>query len=502
MFIENTRSDILSKKILIFALIGVALFVFTFFTFQEVRSVDFPFTLDPPYHMTFAQAMDQNKPFSTSLSTYDGGVITTKYATLLRVFTVAIHEITGLSYVFIFQVFGIFTRLLSAIIIFLVGRKLIKDDFIALIGMTLFLGANYVIFRGIITFPENLVIPFHLLIFYEIIKTFNNKKISYLLPIYLAGAALVHYRSMVVPTILVAFLIAYIVWGGYQKYKLNKNVQTITIRNILLVASIFIILSLPVLIDTFKTFSVYYNGNVGFSATFAESVTGSARYIPPSFSTYLGNFGYLLVIFTLFGFVVMLLKKKKNKSDWLLLIWLFFTLLLSQGTRLQLYVPTDRMLIYLILPSVVVSLFALKYIYENLKKSNFLLSLFFISSLILLSVTASNVNGWKAFDNYEIHQVEWLNSNISFVNNDVLLTSGVKYKNLGFNQFDLLETRSEPLTKIFVDGSINNEEIKNIYSGKHVYLAVNYDNSSLSRLLNIGTSFSDGNCIVYDLGVQ
>lgn len=443
--------------------------LFFVFGVREVYRTNFLFSKDPGYHLTIAKSIDAQTPFNTSISTYAGGQITIKYPSLLRLQTVIIHKLSGIEYVDIYKLFGLFTRLLAAFAIFITIRYLTRSRFVSLIGVILFFSSRYVFFRGLITFPENLALPFHILLFYDVVRSIRERKTPMTLPLYAAASLLVHFSSGIIPVLLISLLIIVrIIMTLKERRFAIKHIRRETILRGIVILVIFFIFSFPVINLFIQNYLVYAEGNIGSEASYAPSVVDKANYIPPSVNAYIGNIGIVLSLFTLIS--IPLLFRKFSPEKLILFAWLFFTFILSRGSQFHIYVPTDRMRIYLIIPAVIASSYFVFFLFDNIRRFKPILQTLVIIILIFLQIkTMEMTHGWQGITDAEVSVSTWVNDNIT-QQDDVIIFNGVRFLNAGFERFSQLETRDDVLEQLFEHYQINDLRIEEQYPDKKVFL--------------------------------
>lgn len=467
--------------------------VFTVFGVKEVYRTSYLYTLDPGFHYTITQALDAQNPLGVTIPTYDGGLINAEYPSSMRTFLVAIHDVTNISYLDLFKLFGIFCRIFTVFIIFYVASYLFKNKIVALIISILFLSSRYVFFRAIITFPENLVIPFHILVFYEVVKSIRDKKIQIALPIFIASSLTIHYPSAIILVILLLPL-AYFVVKDFIKKAQNRKKLFI---QVLIFLILLLILSSPVLSSFLKRYQKYTVNNIGESAIESIAQQNNDRYNPISWSTFTKNIGTIALLLALISVPLLFYPPQREKT--VLLIWLVVTFILTRGSQVSLFVPTGRMIIYFLIPIIFLSGYGLKKLFY-LRQLKLVFSFLFLLLIINFVATINGIHGWVAISDSEIDQSKWLNNNID--NTTVLLVSNVHLENSGFMHFANLESREDIYSELYKNNLLNTGELKQLYPGKHVWLAINKTTSTLLLGQDYPIVFDENGNIVYDLGVQ
>lgn len=494
----NSKINLNRTNKLVFLALFLICIVFLIFGVKEVYRIDYLYSYDPLHHMNIAKNVDSKEPMALAIETYGGGIIGTNYPTTLRLLTVIINKVTGLSYLNVYKLFGLFCRILTILAIYIAVKYLVKNKVAAVLASVLFLSSRYVFYRAIITFPENLVLPFHVLIFRDVIRAIREKKTPWTLPIFFAASMLIHYRSIIIPVILVGILILYRIYSFVRDRKLAvKFFKSKALVRAILLILICIILSLPVLGLTIKQYKVYWKGNIGKEATYAPHTEEDPRYIPPSQGTYLSNIGIILCICLIFSLFLLFYKTNIEKS--ILIVWLGSSFILTRGTQFNIYVPSDRMLIYFIIPSVIASAYLLKIFIEKYQRNKMVLACAFSIALIFIfATTAPQVHGWQGISSAEFRVCSWINQNISS-KDSVILIQGVRYINAGLKDYSLVETRSKNIKQVFVNNQILQDKILELYPDKFVYLIITKERESKFGELDYDIVYNQNGIKIYKI---
>ncbi|MDD5039761.1 MAG: hypothetical protein PHY34_01295 [Patescibacteria group bacterium] len=466
--------------------------VFSLFGIKEVYRIPYLYTLDPGFHYTITQALDAHNPLGTEVPTFGGGKIDAEYPSSMRTFLVAFHEVTDISYLDLFKLFGLFTRVFTVFIIFFVAAYLFKNKIVALIVSLLFLCSNYVFFRAIITFPENLVIPFHILVFYEVVKSIRNRKIQAALPIYCAASLLIHYPSAIILGIILFPFIFYIA-SDFVKNRTNR--KKIILQIFVFILLLFIVSS-PVLSNLINRYQRYAVNNVGETALTLISQSNSSKYIPISWLSLIKSIGPVTLFFAIIAACVLFFTQGREK--YLLITWVVATFALTRGSQLHLFIPTARMLIYLLIPTIFLAGYGIKRL--NIIHYPLVFICLFVFLVISLVVTVNNIHGGVAISNSQINQANWLNNNID--DNTVLLNSSALLTHSGFLVYNNFESRNSIYSELYKNDVLNADKLKKFYLNKRVFLAVNKLKSTLFFNQVYPILFHENEFVVYDLGIQ
>jgi hypothetical protein len=390
------RSAGSSKDRWVYVALILVLGIFLMLGISEVYRVDGLFSYDPYYHMNLSRQLESEGDIVTEIEYY-GGSSPPQYTTSMRLITVLIHQYTDISYLDIYRTFGLFCRVFAALSLFVVAGYFLGDKRYALAAVILFLSAPYIYLRSLITYPENLVLPFHILIFGCIVKGLREDKAPPALALYVSAALYIHYRSLVVPAVLLVLFILF-----------KKS-----IRYAIVLSAFIAVLSAPVLLYAINQYRSYLAINVGAGATWAPYATGPS-YTAPALGYYQGQLGILLLLFTFLGIPFLL--RKIDAVKFILLVWLVFTFVLTRGRAVGLYIPTDRMLAYLSVPASLVSALFLKELLEARAISprvraaaGFVLAL---SMVFMLAVSLPTVQGWVGIGGDKRDAAAWVDSNV------------------------------------------------------------------------------------------
>jgi len=404
----------------------VVLLLFLAMGLREVYRVDGLFSYDPYYHLNMSKLTEAEQRVITEIQFYDGPA-PINYVTALHPFTALLHEYTGLSYEGIFRVLGLLFRVLTALVLFITASYFLGSRKYALFATILFLSVPYVILRSLITFPENMVLPFHVLIFYCIIRGIREKEIDYALPVFISAALYIHYRSFIIPAVL---LVLFLLLRKSWKYAVG------------LVASVAL-LSAPIIVRAVRQYIAYYHVNVGSGATLSVTAQADPRYSVPTLTTYQAQIGIVLLI--LAALAVPFLFRKFNREKLVLLVWLVFTFLLTRGKGLGLYLPTDRMMAYFSIPAALAAGSALQQIMESklvFKKMKPALAIAVSLGLILfMTLNLKDTRGWVGVTAGQLAAGQWLNGNVPA--ESVIISFGPDLINTGANQYDKQSSRSQ-----------------------------------------------------------
>lgn len=404
----------------VYLVLCIVLTIFLIFGFAETYRTEGLFSYDPYYHMNLSQLLERDGEIVTELQFYERSM-PPSYLTSMRLLTVLLHKYTGLDYMDIYKTFGLFCRVFTALALFFTAAYFLRDKRYALAAVILFLAAPYIFLRSLITYPENLVLPFQILIFGSIVKGLREKKADPALPLYVSAALYIHYRSFVVPALL---LVLYLIFRKKVKYALALTGGVI-------------VLSAPVLASAADQYLTYFRANVGPGAGWEPFATGAA-YTVPTFNYYLLQLGVVLVLFTILGIPFLL--HRIDAAKFILLAWLIFTFVLTRGKAVGLYIPTDRMMAYLSAPAAITSGLFLKSALEaeplapRLRTAAcFLIALVLV---FMLAVSVPKVRGWVGIDKDKRDAIAWVNDEVT--QDDIVLPFRIDLVTTGIEMLSVI----------------------------------------------------------------
>jgi asparagine N-glycosylation enzyme membrane subunit Stt3 len=454
----------------------LVLAVFLVIGLTEAYRTDGLFSYDPYYHMNISRMLESEQNITTEIQYYETSWAP-QYQTSMRLLTVLIHQYTGLSLLDVYRIFGLFCRVLAALALFVTAAYFLKDKRYALLAVILFLAAPYIFLRSLIAFPENLALPFQILIFGSVVKGLREKKTDPALPLYISAALYVHYRSFIVPALI---LLLYLVFRRSIKYTFSLACGTA-------------VLSAPILTNAIDQYVAYFHTNVGPSAAWKPYAVGAA-YSRPSLDSYIGQLGVLLVLFTLLGIPFLL--RKMDKVKFILLAWLGLTFFLSLGKTVGVYVPTDRMLVYLSVPAALTSAFFLKEFLEAKPLSprlraaaGFLIAL---AMVFMLTVNLPAVHGWTGIRKDMRDAAVWLDENVP--DDGVILSTGMELVTMGVQKTGRIGYILEDWKKVLASPQGVRNRLDEDFPGKDIYIVVA---TGGIRIHDAAQVFSQGQVRIY-----
>ena len=477
----GTRRKPWSRDALVLLALALALAVFLGFGLAEVYRIDGLYSYDPYYHMHVSELTGEEQSIVTSIPLY-GGTQRLQYSSSLHFLATLVHEYTGISYLTIYRLLGLFCRAFAALAIFMTASYLLGDRRYGLVAAMLFLSAPYIFYRSLIGYPENLVLPFHILIFNSIVHTLREEHGDRALPLYISAALYVHYRSLVVPALILASFALFLLLRKRFRYLLALIAGTAA-------------LAAPIIRSAFEQYRSYLSGNVGTDAAWKPFTVGNPNYNVPSLDYYLSQLGVLLVLLSLVGAFVLL--RRMNQENFILLMWLGFAFLLSRGKQVGLYVPTDRMMAYLCVPAALASAQAVKEMLgTTLLQGRARLTVGAALSLTLaftLAVTPPGIRGWVGVGRERLEAAAWLNENVP--DEGVIVPYGVDLFTMGVRKYGNIAARSgEVWRRAFDNPSGVRAEMRERYPGRDVYIVSEADRLTLGEAKVV---YSQGKVVIY-----
>jgi hypothetical protein len=444
-----------SEDRLVYAVLALVLTIFLVFGLVEVYRTDGLFSYDPNYHMNLSQLLEREQKVLMEIDFYESSN-PPQYLTSMQLITVLIHKYTGLSYLAVYRTFGLFCRVFAALALFITAAYFLGSKKYALVAVILFLSAPYIFLRSLITYPENLVLPFHILIFGSIVRGLREKRLEPALPLYISAALYIHYRSLIIPVVLIFLYVVF-----------RKS-----IKNALAVAVSTAVLSAPILYSAVNQYIKYFNVNVGPGARWKPFATG-ASYVVPTLDYYLAQLGVLLILFTLLGLFFLL--RRMDSAKFILLVWLVFAFILTRGKEVGLYIPTDRMLAYLCIPAALVSALFIKEMFEAAAVSprtrTALACIVALSLVFILAVNLPAVQGWVGIGAEQREAAAWLNENVG---DDAVMTPfRVDLVTIGVNKFgNIAFLNAEEWESAFDAPQGVGERLQEMLPGVDIYVVV------------------------------
>lgn len=382
----------------------LTLLIVTFLAILYAKIEDQPylFSYDPWQHLLFSELGEAEEYFSRTL-TYQGSVGELPYNSTMRSLLFLLHRISGLEIYVMMRLGGFFLRIPYLILVLLLVRTFVTDKPQFLLAATLLATtSSYFVWRTFILFPENLVILFHMLLFWASELSRRKGRAGDLVLVALAWGSVfyIHPRSIFYSSFIVG---AYGVslWLNYSRPTFLKYGFAI------LSGTIF---AFPVLWDYAGDLVRTLQVNVGQNSSFGLVAAGNPRYLPAGVQEFIDYTGALMLLGAAIG-IVYLLRTHARKSIHLLL---FFAASfgLALGPLFKIYVPTDRMQAYFYLPVIVLA--ATGYYHLIWKHAPRWLHAVLCAGFLAISVlTAVESRPWLGLQSGQIEMAEFINTRLA-----------------------------------------------------------------------------------------
>lgn len=387
----------LNNRINIFLLASIIL-LFSILIFNQINSTDKLYNYDSWHHLYFTEHGESEQFFSDSIETYDGE-LTSPYKSFLRSEIYLFHIVTGISLFEIFQFASIFLRILFVLMVYITALTFTKNKIVSLLTTILIFTSYYFVWRSYLTFPENLAIIFFLFSIWALENyKLKDKKIYLVFLIFvIISIAYVHPISLI---FLCLILASYLLF-----FLINKNYRQIKVILWFILASLIFIA--PIVNYLFALLKDRIFGNIGSESAYGSIAETMVQYTPPAPSTYIYYSGLIMILLSILG--VIYLFKKDIKNNLPVIFILTFSFILSLGSWLHIYVPTDRMQAYLFIPLVIVSSIYLKNLL--LKKPKYVTCIIIFLIIIFSVFNVISIPPWFALWHGESEMGNYLNQN-------------------------------------------------------------------------------------------
>ncbi len=379
-------------------LIILILIIFIFFLIWLSKVWDFQYlyTIDPWHHMYYTQHVEPLSFFWRNIEVADW-VLTTHYPTFMRSFLYEFHLVTGIDYISIFKYFGFLTRFLVAIFFLKILYVFVGERKYTYLWLLLLFSGYYFSYRINITFTENFVILFQSLILLcslYFLNT-NKKKYLFLTTFFTVVSLYYHYPSAVIPIS---------IYSSTLFIFLIKNFNVKTIIQIWWNILVFLLLWFHSLIWVYYEYQKQYDLNIWETWWYWWWTN---RFIAPSLIDYQSYQSYLIILFWFFWTIFFIKKYKYQYHNFFPFIVIsLVTFILSNTTRFQLNLPTDRMQAYLMVPIWILAFIWCSYVVRNSSKS-----LIIVMSSLITVISFNNIiniSWWFKISRWEIPTKEYL----------------------------------------------------------------------------------------------
>lgn len=254
--------------------------------------------------------------------------------------------------------------------------------------------SSYLITRIVLPIPENLALIFLPLAVYLYYRSIKDGILKYAL---IAGI-------LFILTILIhpaAPLCLFLIITGFTALGLilNRNVNVLKSYGAFLIFLVILIIGGLITLFLFKP--DVFNSLIQQGITAATGYSTSINYTQTmSIRSYLGNIGFLVLIFAVIGGVIAL--RKMQKKHMFIFTWILTMFLLSNVYLLGINVITYRVLIYLLIPLSILGGFGLSQIYYTFKEYKIFSSRLFRSGFLICIFVLASVLGVLTVENPKI----------------------------------------------------------------------------------------------------
>ncbi len=435
----------------------VLLILLLFFIIPIIKIWDFKylFAMDPWHHMYFTQFVESVNFYWRELFLSDWSLVS-HYPTFMRSYLYEFHLITNIDYIIIFKYFWFITRFFTVLFFILIINIFFKNKRYLLIWLLLLLSWYYFWFRSYITFTENFVILFHIIILYYSLLFLNKKKsIYFILSTFFVWISLYfHYPSAIIP-----FIIYFSTIFIYLFKNFNKKSKIFIIYNLI----IFLLISFYSIIWVIKEYIWQINNNIWNTWGYWDL----NRFTPPNLETYQHYQSDLIILFAIFWVLFILTNLKKIWVKYFpFLTILLLTFILSNWTRFYLNLPTDRMQWFLMIPIWITAFIWFLYI---IKKNNYLHKIILSFCIIILSFNSViNSSWWFKLWHWEIPTWIYLQNNF---NNKIkyYFDKNVSFQELQFSYYNNIIIKKGSLKKWdWIISRWKKENLELIYNNKDI----------------------------------
>ncbi len=442
--------------------------LFAMIAVYKINLTQLFYSYDPYYHYHITKYWEIFHPFSSEAIGYGGNSLKFDYPTLFRPLTLIFSIFSGVDLLIIYKISGVFLRLVAGLSLYSLLNNLTQSKLLSLIVFIIFLFTPYLFLRSLISYPENMVLIFHILILNSAVKTLRTKYIHYSMFVFWGFSLLVHFRSAIFPTF--AILITMI----FQLvYSIKNKLFIKYIVNSLIGLAIGVVISLPVMIPLVSTYVKYASENVGANATLKERYGDTPQYAAPSYNFYEEQLGKLIIPIYLILFLF--IYKTNSKNYYLHPSILFFMmtilgLLFTRGKQLYLYIPPLRMFSYLTVSFLPLLAIAFMGFRKYFGRYIFL----FVSICLILAfiINTLPINGWVGLKKEDIAMGYNLNPQLSA--KSVVIWNDINPINLGISKYENIEPSWDKNQLLLhyanTDLKLFYRELVNNYPNSEVYI--------------------------------
>jgi hypothetical protein len=378
-------------------LVASTIVFFSTLTIAKIIQTPYLYSLDPWRDVFFTPYAEPNEFFTAEVEVHNGKLVA-PYRTFLRSSVYLFSSMSGLDAYSVFRFASVFLRILYVLLAYAVVNTFIEDRKLSLIVVFLIYSSDYFVWRSYITFPENLAVLFHLLSLWSLENHRRTGKSVFLVTVAISLSAVlfVHPKSLFFSGFIVtAYVVPFLIAGKFK-----------AARDILTSIGAVVILALPVLVEILKILASTVTDNFGDTSSYGAIARALPTYLPPTYASYEGFIGPLILLFTFLGIVRLVGRGLMHHLHILLL--LAFSILLSLGTYFKLYVPTDRMQAYLFIPLILVASISLESLFRETE--SLLARRAIVTAVVVLSVfNVVHTDPWFGLRHGEIEIADRIN---------------------------------------------------------------------------------------------
>ncbi len=404
---------------------------------------------DPWYHLEISEYIldSQSIVFSIPDAAVPTPII---YSSLIYPLSVILSQFTGLTLFNIYQIMGPFLLGLMNLGIYIIIRRITGKTVPAILGVTLFSSGYMTLTRTTMNLPENYGLFFLILILFIFTTKLDNRLIFFPL----LGSIYYHYRSIAI-FLLIFFL--YIVLS-FNAQPTPKNFQ-VKIKKYVIPSFIFIILIIPIIPEIFESYVFIVFQHIGASPSWKVVDPNPVIYMPLTLEDYSFYYGIHFLLFAFSGIIILYIEKKKSTLSLLLITAFIVSFLLTQSTRIGIYIQPYRFIIYFgIFASIIssISINKIETIYRNFR---FVGIAIIASFIIILMITLLQPHGWIGIDDSDLEAVEYIKTQY---NGSVMVSWGAPYYAL-----DLPNSEWDPYAMANVFKANSEDELLDFLSNRY-----------------------------------
>ena len=355
-------------------IMGIILFflIFSIFIFQNQLSSQNLYSNDPHYHYSLSSIVLEEGNIKNDLD-WCHEEENVQYISLSRIITPVLSNISSLNLIWIYKFFGAFCIAGAFLFLILSIKKLTKSNK-SLILISFLFSLFYLLWRSLITYPENMGLLFISLGIYSFVNSHYRLAIISLITL--------SYTHMPSAFIGLLFFIPVLI----KEYNKDKK-KTITYF------SIMILLLLPLFPYLLIKLNDYYNlhFSIGKPAEIFLQETNLKKYATLTLSDYVKNLGAPIIIFSIAGLAYVFKQYKDNYLKFTLIVSSLLLILLTNGFFGIFSIPYYRMLSFLSIISFFIGgIYFINKDFNKYIKIILIFLLVILSMLILQEIKGSN----------------------------------------------------------------------------------------------------------------